>query len=90
MEKVANPYYIRLLVADQPGVLAAIAAAFGAQQVSLRTVVQKQRVGEYAELVLVTYAVPDSHMRMAIQTLSILPAVGEVSNIIRVEDPHFA
>ena len=79
-----------MLVADQPGVLAAIAAAFAAQQVSLRTVVQKQRVGQFAELVLVTYNVPDSHMKMAIQTVAILPAVAEVCNVIRVEDPNFS
>lgn len=90
IEKVSNPYYIRLLVSDQPGVLAAIAAAFAAQQVSLRTVVQKQRVGQFAELVLVTYNVPDSHMKMAIQTVAILPAVAEVCNVIRVEDPNFS
>ncbi len=90
MEKVANPYYIRLLVADQPGVLAAIAAAFAAQQVSLRTVVQKQRVGQLAELVVITHCVPDSHMKMAMQTLAVLPAISEVCNVIRVEDPNFA
>ena len=90
IEKVSNPYYIRLLVADQPGVLAAIAAAFAAQQVSLRTVVQKQRVGQLAELVVITHRVPESHMKMAMQTLAVLPAISEVCNVIRVEDPHFA
>lgn len=39
-----SPCYIRLHVQDKPGVLAAIAAAFGAQNVSLKNVVQKSKV----------------------------------------------
>lgn len=86
MEKTESPYYMRLLVADQPGVLAAIAAAFGAQQVSLHTVVQKRKVNQYAELVLITYRVSEVNMQLAINILRGMSIVAEICSVIRVEE----
>jgi len=57
IDETVNSYYIRMLVDDKPGVLAAIAGAFGAQQVSLHSVIQKSQIGKFAELVLITYGV---------------------------------
>jgi homoserine dehydrogenase len=85
IEKTESPYYIRLLVEDKPGVLAAIASAFGAQQVSLHSVIQKPKDDGYAEVVLITYCVPDGNVRMALKTLSGMPIVTNVKNVIRVE-----
>lgn len=86
VENIYSPFYVRLLVKDQPGVLAAIAAAFGAQQVSLQTVVQKRKVGEYAELVLITYHVPEKNMGLAVDTLRGMSVVAKVCSVIRVEE----
>ena len=85
-ENIMSPCYIRLLVQDKPGVLADITSAFGAQTVSLKIVVQKQKVENLAELVLITYAVSEFNLQMAIATLKGLPVVEKVSNVIRVED----
>lgn len=79
-----SPYYIRLLAEDRPGVMAAIAGAFGDYQVSLNSVIQKRRVGERAEIVLLTYRVKDADLRLAVKTLSGLSAVNKVSAVIRV------
>lgn len=46
-DKVLSGYYIRLLVEDKPGVLGAIATAFGESNVSLYSVIQKRRVGDF-------------------------------------------
>ncbi len=86
---VRTPFYIRMLVTDRPGVLAAIAAAFGSNQVGLRTVVQKQKVGECAELVMITYDVSYENMSLAIQTLKAMPIINKICNVIRVEDKEF-
>lgn len=86
IENIKSPCYIRLLVHDQPGVLAGIAASFGAHNVSLRNVVQKQNVGDFAELVLVTYNVSEYNLRLALVTLEGLPSVEKVCSVIRVED----
>jgi homoserine dehydrogenase len=85
-ENIMSPCYMRLLVQDKPGVLAAITSAFGAQNVSLKNVVQKQSVDDLAELVVITYAVSEFNLQMAIATLKGLPVVEKISNVIRVED----
>lgn len=89
VEKTESPYYIRLLVADRPGVLAAIAGAFGAQQVSLHSVIQKRKVNSCSELVLITYQVSDANLRLAINTITGMSVVNKVSSVIRVEAEGF-
>lgn len=88
--KTESPYYIRLLVEDKPGVFAAIAGAFGSQQVSLRSVIQKRKVDNDAEIVLITYRVSDDKIRMAMNTLEGMPFVTKVRSIIRVEADDIA
>lgn len=90
VQNTESPYYIRLLVADKPGVLAAIAGAFGAQQVSLHSVIQKRKVNTSSELVLITYQVSDANLRLAINTISGMSVVDKVSSVIRVEAEDFA
>ncbi len=84
ISETESPYYIRLLAEDRPGVMAAIAGAVGAQQVSLNSVIQKRRVGSRAEIVLITYKVNDADLQLAVQTLSGLSVVNKVSTVIRV------
>jgi homoserine dehydrogenase len=86
IENIYSPSYIRLLVQDKPGVLAAIASAFGSQNVSLNNVIQKKKVGNLAEIVVITYGVSEYNLRMAETTLNGLPVVEKISNVIRVED----
>lgn len=80
-----SPYYIRLLVEDKPGVLAAIAGAFGAQQVSLHSVIQKRKVDSCSEIVLITYKVSDASIRLALSTIAGMSVVSRVHGVIRVE-----
>lgn len=83
---IVNPCYIRMLVEDRPGVWAAIASAFGENQVSLKTVVQKRSLGNLAEIVVITYGVSEYAMKKAKEALSKLTVVARICNIIRVED----
>ena len=86
IENITSPCYVRLLVLDKPGVLAAIASAFGAQNVSLKNVVQKSQVEGFSELVVITYDVSEYNLRMALATLAGLPVVEKICSVIRVED----
>ena len=86
IENLCAPCYIRMEVNDQPGALAAIAAAFGAQSVSLHSVVQSRAANGPAELVFITHSVSEYNLQMALQILKVLPVVKEVCSIIRVED----
>lgn len=90
LENMCSPCYIRMHVMDKPGALAAIAAAFGAQNVSLRNVVQKNKIGDEAEIVVITHNVSEFNLQMAVQTLKALPVVNEVCSVIRVEDSSLA
>lgn len=83
---VETPFYIRLIVSDRPGVLAAIAAAFGSNEVGLRQVVQKETIDGCAELVLITHNVSYENMSLALQTLKAVSTVIKICNVIRVED----
>lgn len=90
LENMCSPCYIRMHVMDKPGALAAIAAAFGAQNVSLRNVVQKNKMGDEAEIVVITHNVSEFNLQMSVQTLKALPVVNEVCSVIRVEDSSLA
>ncbi len=85
LEDTISAYYIRLLVADQPGVLGAIATTFGDQGVSLNSVIQTRRVGPQAEIVVVTHQVQYRKILQAEHCLTQLPVVSKISNVIRVE-----
>jgi homoserine dehydrogenase len=85
IDKTYSAYYMRLLVEDKPGVLAAVASTLGAQQVSIHSVIQKKKVGGHTELVLLTYKVLDEGVRLAMNTIKSLSIVHKVGSVIRVE-----
>jgi homoserine dehydrogenase len=76
-----------MVVKDQPGVLASIAAVLGNQNVSIASVIQK-RISEenHAEIVLITHAVEEHSLKDAIAIISGLSSVERVENVIRVEE----
>ena len=85
MGEVEAKYFIRLNVADKPGVLANIAAVFGNQSVSLASVIQKRTIENMAELVLITHTVKEQNILDSLEVLSTLSIVDKVANVIRVE-----
>lgn len=83
--EVCTECYLRMLVADRPGVIAAIAGVLGENQVSIDSVVQKGTQGDAAEIVWVTHPAPEANLRRALSGIERLPVVREVCNVIRVE-----
>lgn len=87
--EIQSKYYIRLIVKDQPGVLASIAGAFGDNQVSLASVIQKRTIAGLvemmAEIVLITHEVKEGNIQSALKAIRELPVVGSIENVIRVE-----
>ncbi len=77
-------YHISLDVSDRPGVLAAVAQAFAAHEVSISTVRQSGR-GDDATLVLVTHVAPDAALAATVGDLRRMPMVREVASVMRVE-----
>ncbi len=82
-------YYVRLWVADQPGVLAQIAHSFGAHQISIASCIQKETdlAAGSAELVIVTHPAREAGMRAALADLQALPVLRDLANVIRIETP---
>lgn len=79
-------YYLRLQVADRPGVLAATAKVFGDSGVSLASVMQRTAGVDTAELVYVTHLAREASVRAALAELENFDSVLELSALIRVED----
>lgn len=86
IDEVFTKYYIRMLVADRPGVLASIASVFGENDVSIASVMQKDLQGDKAEIMMVTHQVEERNFRKAIEAIAGLPVVSSIGNWIRVED----
>ena len=87
VEKTQSSYYLRLVVADEPGVLGEIATTFGRAGVSLKSVIQARWTEEGdAEIVAVTHVVTHAAASAAAEALRALPVVREVRSLIRVAD----
>jgi homoserine dehydrogenase len=79
-------YYIRLIVLDQPGVLADISAVLRDHEVSIESLIQRGRnPGQAVPIVLTSHDTTEAHMRGALDRIAVLPAVLEPPRMIRVE-----
>ena len=83
-DDTATKFYVRLEVDDRPGVLAQIAGAFGAADVSIKSVWQEGE-GSEALLLIVTHRTSERQQRAAVAAVADLPPVREVAAVIRVE-----
>lgn len=88
IRELETKYYLRLNVADRPGVLAQIASVLGDLNISIASVIQKEtdEVAQRAEIVLMTHRAEEDSMQRAIQLLEGLDVVSEVGNMVRVEE----
>jgi homoserine dehydrogenase len=87
LAQLVTRYYIRLEVADRPGVLAGIARAFGDHQVSIATVIQKEtdEAAQTAELVIMTHQAQEEAVQATLAQVRELPQVVSVVNFLRVD-----
>ena len=88
MSQLITKYYIRLTVADRPGVLAQITASLGEAEISIASVIQKEAnaAAGTAELVIMTHEAREESMQRALATVARLESVPEIGNFIRVEE----
>lgn len=87
VNKAHKPYYIRFEVIDKPGVLGKIANIFGANNISLASVVQRQKNGDLtAPLVFITHEVERKNIDAALEEISKFEYVTKIASIIMVEN----
>ena len=77
-------FFLRLKVEDRPGILASVAGVLGNNDVGISQVVQKQRTGEAAEIVVITDRVQTRHMEDALAIFRSMSVIREISSVIRV------
>jgi len=87
MAEIKTRYYLRMNVADRPGVLAQISKVLGDHSISIASVIQKEtdKVAQTAEIVIMTHPAQERAMQQALEELADLTVVKEISNFIRVE-----
>lgn len=89
LKDIESRYYLRITVSDKPGVLGQITTIFGANKVSLKSVIQKgvkQEENIDVTLVLITHSTTEGLIMDSIERLYDLKTVKSIDNIIRIED----
>ena len=81
-------YYLRMLVRDRPGVLERIAHILAVEQISIASVIQKERdlEGGSVPLVIVTHEAREAAMQRAIRAIGDLEIIEDGVRLIRMED----
>jgi homoserine dehydrogenase len=87
MAELETRYYLRLNVADRPGVLAQVSKVLGDHLISISSVIQKavDAAAKTAEIVIMTHPAKEAEMQQALDELRHLASVKEIGNFIRVE-----
>ena len=87
IDNVKSRYYLSLQDADEPGVLARITNILAAWNISISSVVQKERKGEEnVSLVILTHLCEEKSMKAAISEINALAEVRNNIKFIRIED----
>ena len=83
---VRTRYYLRIRVADQPGVLARIAGVLSDRAISIASVIQKEVDGEgTAEIVIMTHDAIEQDVQQALDAIRALEGVAAVEQVLRVK-----
>jgi homoserine dehydrogenase len=82
-EETMTRYYVVLSVADQPGVLSAVAGAFAKHDVSIASV-RQEGFGNEATLVLITHSATEGRHQATWRELDAISTVKRVASKVRV------
>jgi homoserine dehydrogenase len=86
IERHKGAYYLRLMVADRPGVIADVAAALRDQNVSMESMLQRGRsTKSTVPVVITTHATEEAAMSRALAAIARLGSMGEPPRLIRIE-----
>src|SRR5262245_54667703 len=89
-DSVPSRFYLRLLVADRPGVLADVCRALADEQVSISSVIQHEALdeheGDIVPLVILTHTAPTGRFRAAAERIGRLGGVTAPSVYYSVAD----
>ncbi|MDA8229067.1 MAG: homoserine dehydrogenase [Desulfitobacterium hafniense] len=84
-DEFKTAFYVRLLVKDEPRVLATLALLFAETNISFASIIQKPRGSQEAEIVLVTHPCQEVQMKEALDSVKAYSKVLNIQNVIRFE-----
>ena len=90
-EDIHGRYYIRCMVADQPGVLASITKILGDNMISISSFLQKEPYEETSSsvpLVITTHTAREGNILKALAEMKNLPVVTREPVLINIVDEH--
>jgi len=86
MSDVRSRYYLRMRVADRPGVLAHVAGALSNAQISIASVIQKEDDGPgTAEIVIMTHDAREADLQASIAAVQSMDGIESVEQVLRVK-----
>jgi homoserine dehydrogenase len=87
MAKVETPWYLRMEVADKPGVLSSVASIFSDQGISIEALIQKAPAhGQtLVSLIVLTNKAPQGSVDIAVKSIEALETINGKVTRIRVE-----
>ncbi|MFA6211648.1 MAG: homoserine dehydrogenase [Candidatus Obscuribacterales bacterium] len=80
----ASPYFLRLSVADTPGVIGTIGTIFGNRKISIQSIIQRGVKDGRATIVILTHDVREGDMNSALADLKECPFLDSVASAIRI------
>lgn len=81
------PYYLKLDVADSPGVIGQIGTTFGAHSISIKSILQRGTEEGGASIVILTHAVRNDDMEKALEELRQKKFLTKLASCIRIFEP---
>jgi len=88
MGECCFPYYIKLFVLDQPGVLASVTKVLGDHSISISSFIQKDphKPHQTVPIVITTHVAPEKSVVQALKEIEKLEEVAEEPFLLRIED----
>lgn len=87
MDEVVSQYFVRLNVADKPGVLGKVTTIFGRSRIGISSVIQPEgREGESVPLIFMLHHASNGTIARALARIAKLPAVKGRPVMLRVEN----
>lgn len=89
IEELRSRYYLRIMVKDEPGVIAQIATILGDQQISVSSIHQREtepKAADAVPLVITTHKAKEGSIRAALKQIDALPVVKPASVCMRIVD----
>jgi len=88
IDELTSRYYLRFMVPDRPGVLSQISGVLGSHEISIASVLQRERQeGHTVPVVIMTHRASERSIQTALRDINRMASIiSEPTTLVRVED----